>query len=349
VAVVSVLSCAKSKAAIDYTLSEGIVWPGEPEKPRIKYLWSLHSVSGGGDVGRLLRFMAGEPAPDGADPRESLGLVRPHSVFVDDGNRMYITDMGAMRVSVIDLNTMDSFNIDRIVGDIMFASPIGVVADPGGMIYVTDANLALVLVFDSGGSFVRKFEGQFKRPTGIAINPVEGLIYISDTWAHTIYIYGLDGKKKGSFGQRGEGPGELNYPTHIAVDRDGYVYVSDTLNFKVQIFTGWGEPVNSFGLVGDSFDTFDKMKGIAVDSEGHIFVADSAQDMVKIYDKEGRLLLFFGRKGHFYGRFYLPAGLFIDGGDRIFVSDSVNRRVQAFKFLGGDGNADGGVLEDSGH
>jgi sugar lactone lactonase YvrE len=230
---------------------------------------------------------------------------------------------------------MDTVNITR-AGGLYLATPIGVVASPDGRIYATDADLANVAMFNEKGKFIKFFEGGFKRPTGLAINPSEGLVYVSDTWAHVIYVYGLDGTRRGTIGQRGEGPGNLNYPTHVFVDNDGLIYVSDTLNFRVQIFKPSGELVNSFGVLGESFDKFDKIKGIAVDTEGHIYVSDAAQNMVKIFDKEGRLLLFFGKKGHFYGHFDLPAGIFIDSRNRIYVADSLNMRLQVFQFLGGD-------------
>lgn len=321
------LSCASApKALVDYTLSEGIIWPGPPEKPRIKYLWSLHIVSGSD---RLLDVLAGH---DAAEADEAM-LQRPHGLFVS-GDTMYITDPGAFRVSVIDLKTNKSFNIER-ADRIPLLSPIGIVVDPEGRIYVSDADLARVAVFNAKGKFIRFLGGEFKRPTGLALNTERKLLYVADTWAHTVYVYDLDGGRLRSIGQRGEGMGKMNYPTHIAIDRDGYLYVSDTLNFKVQIFTPTGAFLTEFGLVGDTYDTFDKIKGIAVDTGGHIYVVDSAQDMVKIYDRSGTLLLFFGQKGHFYGDFYLPAGIFIDDNDRIYVSDGLNRRIQAFQFLGG--------------
>jgi DNA-binding beta-propeller fold protein YncE len=331
----SLASCVPSKAAIDYTMSEGIIWPGPPEKPRIKYLWSLRLVTGGEGSNQFIRFIAGDVEYDISDPRNSDALIYPHGVFVDSKDILYIADPGASRVSVINLQTMDTVNITR-AGGLYFAAPIGVVASPDGRIYVTDADIANVAMFDEKGKFIKFFEGGFKRPTGLAINPSEGLVYVSDTWAHVIYVYGLDGTRRGTIGQRGEGPGNLNYPTHVFVDNDGLIYVSDTLNFRVQIFKPSGELVNSFGVLGESFDKFDKIKGIAVDTEGHIYVSDAAQNMVKIFDKEGRLLLFFGKKGHFYGHFDRPAGIFIDSRNRIYVADSLNMRLQVFQFLGGD-------------
>jgi sugar lactone lactonase YvrE len=327
-------SCVQHKAEIDYTMAEGIIWPGPPEKPRIQYLWSVQRVSGGEGTGKFARFIAGEEY-EIKDPRTSAFLVKPHGLFVDRNDILYIADPGAFRVSVIDLKTMDSFNISE-AADVFLFSPMGVVAAPDGRIYVTDAELASVFVFNRKGKLVATFEGKFKRPTGIAINLAEGLIYVADTWAHTIYIYGLDGQRRGAVGERGDSPGKLNYPTHISVDSNGFLYVSDTLNFKVQVFSGTGEFVNAFGLAGDAFNTFDKIKGIAVDNGGRIYIVDSAQDMVKIFDRHGRLLLFFGRKGNFYGSFSLPTGIHIDETGRIFVSDALNGRVQVFRYIGQD-------------
>lgn len=329
------VACAPSKAAVDYSMSESIIWPGPPEKPRIKYLWSLQKITGGEGPSRFLKFVIGEIDYDISDPRFADILVSPHGVFVSDEEVLYIADSGARRVTVINLKNMDSFNI-LDAGSLPLLTPIGVVADSSGLIYVTDADLGKVAVFNGKGKFQRFLEGKFKRPTGIAINTSEGVLYVADTWGHVIYKYSLKGGRLGSVGLRGEGPGMLNYPTHIALDRDGNLYVSDTLNFKIQIFSPTGRFLRAFGLIGDTFDTFDKIKGISVDSEGNIYVVDSAQDMVKIFDSEGRLLLFFGEKGRSYGKFYLPSGIYLDRTDRIFVTDSLNNRLQVFQFLGGD-------------
>lgn len=329
-------SCSTGKAAIDYTMADGIVYPGPPEKPRIKYLWSLSRISGVEGAGRFASAVIGtDPVSD--DPRDAETLQRPHGVYVDARDIMYMTDPGGGRVAVVDLKSMESFKITT-AGDLALSSPISAVSDAEGRIYVSDSDLRKVAVYDKKGGFLYFFKGEFKRPTGMAVNLAKGLVYVCDTWAHMVYVYGLDGQRKGMIGGPGESTesGKLNYPTHAAVDPGGGIYVSDTLNFRVQMFTETGKYVHSFGVLGDSVGSFDKIKGIAVDSGGHIYVADSAQDMVKIYNKEGRLLLYFGQKGRFYGMFMQPSGLFIDTKDRIYVSDSLNGRVQAFQFLGGD-------------
>jgi len=332
VAAVSVVSCAPTKASLDKTLAGGIIWPGPPEKPRIRYLWTLRSLVSEKE-NQILRFVAGDVDYDIQDPKNSDGLIYPQSVFVDSNNVMYVADPGASRVSVVNLETMDTFNITSAKGTPLMA-PIGVVVSSDGRIYVSDADMKRVCIFNQKGKLIKFFDGKFARPTGMAIDARAGAIYVVDTWGHTIYVYDLDGNRRGSIGKRGEGPGDLNYPIHVAVDKAGLVYVTDTLNFKVKIFKPSGEPVFQFGALGDTFDTFDKIKGIAVDPEGHIFVSDAAQNMVKIFDKKGKLLLFFGKKGSFYGRFNAPAGIFIDDENKIYVADTLNDRVQVFQYIG---------------
>ncbi len=330
----ALVACAPTKARVDYTYSGGILWPGGDQPPRIRYLWSLSRISGATDEG-VLDLIAGGEVEESEDLMFLNMLQRPHSVFVDRSNRLYITDPGAGRVSVVDLNTMDSFQIDSFL-EIPFSEPIGVATLPDGRIVISDPDLKLVGFFRKDGMFEKFLRGQFRRPTALAIDVQNEIIYVTDTWEHTIYKYDWQGNQVGSIGEYGEEPGQFSYPTHIAVDGQGLLYVADTLNFRVQVLTPAGEPVTVFGLPGDIYGRFDKIKGIAVDTEGHIYIADSLLDMIQIFDREGRLLLFFGEKGNYYGQFMHPTGIFIDSSNRIFVADALNRRVQVFEFLGGE-------------
>jgi DNA-binding beta-propeller fold protein YncE len=326
------LSCAPSMATLDRTMSGRIHWPGGKEKPRISYLWSLQRVHGAeGGAGAVSRAVFGGPVhSQGAmDPDF---LSKPHGVYVDVAGRLLIADSVAGRISVVDLSDMKSFQITG-AGYVDFLTPIAVVAGQDGGIYISDAGLGKVGMYGRDGKFTRFMDGAFRRPTGLALDRTRGALYVADTWDHVIYIYDLDGRRLGSIGKHGEGEGEFNYPTHLAVGNDGTLYVSDTLNFRVQFFSPQGEFLGKFGIPGETYNAFDKIKGIAVDSQGHIYVTDSVHDMVKVFDPEGRLLLFFGTKGSFYGDFAHPAGIYIDDEDRIYVADSLNRRVQAFQFL----------------
>lgn len=323
-----VIGCAPVyKANIDMTASGGIIWPGQPEKPRIKYLWSIYSLA---PEMSIADFFAG--GGDLSDPKTSLTLLRPHSVYFEN-ERLYIADSGAMRVTVVNIKTMDVLQLG-ISGKGELNYPIGVVADKTGNVYVTDSELNKVFVYDKDGKFIRNFSNiNFQRPTGIAYDKEKDTVYVVDTLEHKVYGIGSDGNVRVSFGKRGEENGEFNYPTHIAVDREGRVYVSDTLNFRIQCFDRDGKFIFKFGYIGDSYERFTMPKGAAADSEGNIYVVDSGQEMVKIFDRDGRLLLFFGEKGRERGMFWIPSGIFIASDDKIYVADTFNQRVQVFQFL----------------
>jgi len=328
--IIIISSCAPVyKANIDNTMSGGILWPGQPEKPRIKYLWSIYSLA---PEMSFFDFIAGGGDP--SDPKYSLTLMKPFSVYFES-DRLYITDPGAMRVTVVNIKTMDVLQLG-ISGKGEIDYPVGIIVSKTGDIYVADSELNKVLVYDKEGKFTGNFSSViFKRPTGLAYDRERDVIYVVDTLDHKVYGIGSDGNVRISFGMRGEGNGEFNYPTHINADKDGRVCVSDTLNFRIQCFDRQGKFISRFGVVGDEYDKFTMTKGVAADSEGNIYVVDSGRDMVKIFNREGKLLLFFGDKGNERGMFWLPAGIFIDRDDRIYVADTFNQRVQVFQFLGG--------------
>jgi len=329
-------SCATpQKGQVDMTASGSIVWPGPPEKERIKYLWSLSKLKADETPGTgLTDVLAGRSGEDVTDPQYSNTLLRPQGIYADE-KRLYIADPGAARVTVVDRQSMDVLEIREADG-VSLEYPISAVSGADGRIYVADPELKKVFVYTEGGKFVSSFEGAMERPTGLAVDRRTGVIYIVDTLGHCVYVYDSEGRRKGRIGKRGEGDGEFNFPSHAFVDQKGNLYVTDFLNFRVQIFSPDGRFAAKLGVLGDSYDSLEKPKGVAVDKEGHIYIVDAGKDMVKIFDRDGGLLLAFGETGHRYGDFYLPTGIFIDHQDMIYVADTVNRRIQVFQFLGGE-------------
>lgn len=329
---VALSACASSKALIDRTAEGQIIWPGPPEKPRVKYLWSVSRLSDD-SMSAVRDIIAGDPSLDLSDPRTAGFLVRPGNVFVDQKERLYIADPGASRVTVIDLKTADVMNVLRTPEDYL-DSPVGVAADAAGRIYISDSVLNKVFVFDQQGKYISLFEGEFKRPTAIAVDNTRSRIYVADTAEHVINVYSAEGKRIKTIGHPGSLPGEFNFPSHLFVDSEGLLYVTDFMNFRVQVFSAEGDFLFSIGSLGDAMGNLDKPKGVAVDSDGNIYVVDSIKDRVKIFNRKGELLLPFGQEGMDLGQFWLPSGIFIDKANRIFVADTFNGRVQVFQFLG---------------
>ncbi len=325
------------RAYFDSAAAGGIVWPGPPERPRVRYAWSLHLVEMRGSrpgertLGDLLFGSAEE---NERDPAFAPFLVRPNDI-VADGERIVISDPGAYRVTVIDRKEGTSTQI-RSIGGEPFVFPLGVAMDAAGTIAVTDPDRKVVAIYTPDGTFVRTLGGEWLRPTGVAADKRGKGFYVVDTWAHKVCRVNATDGEKVCFGSRGGGEGEFNFPTDIAVGADGKLYVVDALNFRIQVFDGSGTFLRQFGTHGDTYADLEKPRGVAVDAAGRVYVTDAAQGMVKIYDTDGRLLLYVGKEGRRLGQFRGPSGIWIDDRGVLYIADGLNMRVQALELLGGD-------------
>ncbi len=303
-------------------------WPPAPEKPRIQFLKTVITPQDldikKGFFAKVWEFIAGKDTVD--------RIVSPHGVVADGEGKVYVADWGGACIHYFDFEKKkyDKFSKTK-EGDL--ASPIGVALDGDGLLYVADSVKKRVFVF-SGSKNTRIIgDDSLLRPTGIAINKKEKILYVVDTLNHRVNMFDLFGRKLSAFGGKGTADGKFNYPTHIAIDRGGDLYVMDSLNFRVQIFDKAGKFLSKFGGTGTSIHDFMKPKGIAVDSDGHIWVSDSLRSTIQIFDRQGKLLLIFGRIGSGPGEFNVPAGLFIDTKDRLYVADSYNYRLQTYQYL----------------
>lgn len=309
------------------------VWPVAPDKPRVRHIKTFITPQ---DLGvtkgffaKVWEFIAGEDTVD--------HIYSPHGIVADGKGKVYVVDWGAGKIHCFNFEKKkyDQFGQTK-QGDLV--SPIGAALDDDGLLYVTDSALRRVFVYKGTKNKLVIGDDAFLRPTGIAVNKKEKILYVVDTLGHRVDLFDLTGKKRGSFGRQGGGEGEFNYPTHLAIDGAGDIYVMDTMNFRVQIFDKTGKFLSQFGGNGTAIGDFMKPKGIAVDSEGHIWVSDGLRNSIQVFDREGRLLLIFGKKGLGPGEFNVPAGIHIDSNDRLYVSDSYNFRAQMFQYLKVAGN-----------
>ncbi len=132
--------------------------------------------------------------------------------------------------------------------------------DPHDNIWVTDKGSDMVIRFDPQGHvtevFGRKQEasdedtGPLKHPKPPA-PPIDGLFrqvtditwdkagngYISDGYINSrVAKVSPTGEWLGSFGEPGDGPGQLNTPHNIGIDNEDHIYVADRGNRRIQVF-----------------------------------------------------------------------------------------------------------------
>ena len=179
-----------------------------------------------------------------------------------------------------------------------FIWPSGISIDPESNVYVTDAWLNRVSVFNREGTFLRMFgepgegKGQFKRPSGIQIDE-EGNVLVVDTHNHRVQKLTPDGQFIFEWGVRGSDVGQFDSPWGITTDSDGFIYVADHKNHRIQKFDAEGNFALALGSHGSGNYEFDHPSDVAIDPNGDIYVCDWANHRVQAYDSEGSYLTTF--------------------------------------------------------
>jgi DNA-binding beta-propeller fold protein YncE len=334
--------CAAPQKAFQYVgEEEGLIWPQQPDVPRYQYVGQLageHNFVAAGSskfkdkMIKALKWMVGLFS----SKRQVVVLQRPQGGMVGDDGRIYVTDVGRPGIYVFDKELGKFHHWKWADKDGGFLSPIAVAQATNGEILVTDSELGIVVRLDKEGEPLGSIgKGILKRPTGIAVDPTSGFMFVADAHEDNIKVFSDTGDLVDVIGVSGENVGEFNGPLHMVYSR-GKIYIIDALNARVQVITAEGDYLKGFGKRGLFVGDIPHPKGIAVDSEDNIYVVESYHDHLLIYNSDGEFLLPIGGTGNKIGQFYLPAGVWADKQDRIYVADMFNARVMVFQYLGGD-------------
>ncbi len=317
-------------------------WPLPPDPARVRYV----TVYGSGqDVGAakktktasLKETLLGRSRVAGEQPKPD-GFMKPFGVAVDGFGRVIVTDSAQASVVVMDPERRLFLRIGEGTREALFRVPVGIAVDAANNIYVGDTGLNRVLVFGPNLALRATFGqgGELKAPSGLAVDEARRRLYVVDSRQHLLLVYDLlTGKVQARIGSRGEGDGQFNFPTAVAVSPDGHVFVTDTMNCRVEVFGPDLRFARSFGSLGVRPGQFRRPKGIAVDEEGVVYVVDSDFNNFQMFTPDGQPLMWVGEMGQRPGQLLLPAGIAIDRARRrILVSEQYNQRVQVFERVG---------------
>ncbi len=232
-----------------------------------------------------------------------------------------------------------------------FSNPQGIFYDRWNKeVYVCDAGNNQVMIFDSTGFPVYRFNHRLRRskgeerilgePRNLVVNKA-GDIFLIDNLAGFVDI--LD--------QRGNSVDRLVLqdipefenvkirPEYMAVDDQDNLYIATSgEEARILIFDKDLRLTNHFGADIEDEGELKTVTGLWVDDERRIYVTDAdAHFCVQVFSSEGELLLGFG--GHDINRedFSLPTGVATTADGKIFVVDELRQVVKAFdgegKFL----------------
>jgi len=309
------------------------VWPLGSDLPRYRYIGELHgehvkdALSSESIFDMIVGLITGKPEP--------IRLKRPYDIYVSSDNLVYVADLALPGVLVFNLNDNTMSQWGGIESSSPFVAPVGLTG-VGNEIFVVDTNLAKVLRFSKQGELLGSFgSGELKRPIGIAFDPVNNYVFISDAGAHNIRVYTREGSLIRTIGGQGDAKGLFNHPSAIEFT-DNKLYVSDTMNARIQILEpdNINAPIHTLGYRGLNIGNTPRPKGVSSDSDGNVYAVESYFGYLLVYNDKGEFLLPISGKGRDIGEFYLPSGVTVDDKDRVYLADMFNGRIVMFQYLG---------------
>ena len=176
-------------------------------------------------------------------------------------------------------------------GEGEFREPNGIAVDQGGNIYVADVLNRRVQKLGSDGTFIAEWKGPADgfAPRDISIG-ADNAAYVVDEGHKRIVKFDSDGNVLTVWGARGQGDGQFNQPTSVAVDgTNDRVYVADPQNRRIQVFDTNGKFVTTwFVQQWRPIQNAWYMQHLVVDSRaGRLYATSTQTDEVLVFDLKG--------------------------------------------------------------
>jgi len=315
------------------------------------------------------------------------GLSRPAGIAAGEdgsGHALFVADTGNAAVRRIDLDTLEVTTLAGVpgtAGDLDGAPGTALLNAPAGLAWAGN-DLSQLYLADAGNHSIRRIslqgevatlaggpggaagsaDGQgpaarFSGPQGLALDPLNDILYVADTGNHTIRRISPDGTVAtlaGAAGSPGAADGagaRFFQPQGIVLDGGGLV-VADTGNATLRRFsadagepevTTWsgthGDPGHADGPGLEA--TLRRPRGAALGASGDLYVADSGNHTIRRISPDGTVATLAGTPGVagfadgpgtdgalFDGPTAVAATVAADGSDVVIVADTGNHAVR---------------------
>jgi outer membrane protein assembly factor BamB len=261
-------------------------------------------------------------------------LLQPRGIAFDprDG-AIYVANTGQHRIEVFSGTGRPLARfVHRVTGSdsaVVDGSPCALAFDRTGHLLVADQAATYVDVLDRRGRPVTQLSVPTGQATALAVG-ADGTIYVGTTSAQSrIYRFRADYAPAGSWGEPGEGPGQLQDVNAIGELADSTIAVTCArTELGIQIFTPAGAYLRGFGPHELGTGNVSLPSGLVGSADGRIWVTDEIRHELLVFDGKGTLLAAVGGRGTDAGEFSHPSSLASDGKGLIAVTDRDAGRFQ---------------------
>ena len=259
-------------------------------------------------------------------------LNKPHGCVLIDKTTIAIVEYGSHCITMLD----DNGNRIRSIGRRgtrpgQFTQPRGIAlsADQNHLL-VTDNHRIQQLTFDgepimcAGGSNHGLSRNEFYNPTGIAVNPSNGNIYVADTDNNRIKILNSNLEVIMIFGRSSDPNERLKGPYDVRLDNAGDVYVADSLNHCIRKYNSNGRLILYFSNMGVIPGTLNWPTAIAINSYEYLYITEQENSRVSIFTKDGKFIDCYPE--NFSG----PQDIHVDSEGNVYISDTYEDKLYIY-------------------
>lgn len=277
--------------------------------------------------------------PEITRPALAASLGEPADLAIALDGEMFVADRANGRVAVmVDGVVIRDWDGSNGTGPEL-QSPAGIAIGPDANVYVADAKLDMVLVYQRDGSFVRAIGGGTGSTDGKLFGPSDvvvdagGAVWVADTFNDRVQKFSSAGVWIKTVGTSG-------IPTFMQpVSLDlygGLVYVSEATGLRGQAFNAstYAIAIQPWGITDSSgtyVSRYLRPAGIDVDSSARLFLVDGGRGVVEQLNSTASAVTTLSLGGP-AGDLSQPAGV-LSTTSHLLVADSANDRIARYGFV----------------